>query len=276
MISSASSTLNASWVVYGEGVSDDDPAELYHEASTFYPTQLAHQLAGVYLLESNRDLRLTSTRSTKRHPHVPTIALPPASPPDVSFADVLTRRRSAKEFGTHALQLASLAAILRSACGVTRRFEVEPGTEQTFRTVPSAGALFPLEVYCLAFDVTGLTPAIYHYDPLRDVLERTRVGDVRAELANALPMAQLVESCPVALVVTAMLWRSRFKYGQRGYRFALLEAGHLAQNVLLASEGLDLGAIPVGGFYDRRLAALLAIDGVNEVPLYVLPIGSKP
>ena len=85
-----------------------------------------------------------------------------------------------------------------------------------------------------------------------------------------------MESCAVALVVTAMLWRSRFKYGQRGYRFALLEAGHLAQNVLLASEGLDLAAVPVGGFYDRRLAALLAIDGVNEVPLYVLPIGSKP
>jgi len=66
MINSSSSTLNASWVVYGEGVSDDDPAELYHEASTFYPTQLARQLAGVYLLETNRDLQLTSTRSTKR------------------------------------------------------------------------------------------------------------------------------------------------------------------------------------------------------------------
>ena len=98
MISSSSSTLNASWVVYGEGVSDDDPAELYHEASTFYPTQLARQLAGVYLLESNRDLQLTSTRSTKRHPHVQTIVLPPAAPPDVSFADIVARRRSASEF----------------------------------------------------------------------------------------------------------------------------------------------------------------------------------
>ena len=276
MMKSSSSTLNASWVVYGEGVSDDDPAELYHEASTFYPTQLARQLAGVYLLESNGELQLTSTRSTKRHPHVQTIVLPPAPPPDVSLAHVLARRRSAKGFGAHALPLVSLAAVLRSACGVTQRRQIEPGTEQTFRTVPSAGALFPLEVYCIAFGVAGLRPAIYHYDPLRDVLERIRTGDLRAELMAALPMAQLVENCPVALVVTAMLWRSRFKYGLRGYRFALLEAGHLAQNVLLASEGLDLGAVPVGGFYDRRLAALLAIDGVNEVPLYVLPIGSKP
>ena len=221
-------------------------------------------------------LHLTSTRSSKRYPHVATIALPPAAPPDVSFAGLLARRRSAATFSPDALPLGSVAAILRSAYGVTRRMDIEPGTQQTFRTVPSAGALFPLEVYCVAFDVTGLSPAIYHYDPTRDVLERTRTGDVRAELCASLPMPQLVETCPVALVVTAMLWRSRFKYGQRGYRFALLEAGHLAQNVLLASEGLDLGAVPVGGFYDRRLAALLAIDGVNEVPLYILPIGAKP
>jgi len=276
MINSSSSTLNASWVVYGEGVSDDDPAELYHEASTFYPTQLARQLAGVYLLETNRDLQLTSTRSTKRHPQFPTIVLPPASPPDVSLADILARRRSAAEFGADALPLQSVAAILRSAYGVTKRREIEPGAVQTFRTVPSAGALFPLEVYCAVFSVLGLAPAIYHYDPTRDVLELIRSGDVRVALAESLPMPQLVQNCAVALVVTAMLWRSRFKYGQRGYRFALLEAGHLAQNVLLASEGLDLAAVPVGGFYDRRLSALLAIDGVNEVPLYVLPIGTKP
>jgi SagB-type dehydrogenase family enzyme len=276
MINSSSSTLNASWVVYGEGVSDDDPAELYHEASTFYPTQLARQLAGVYLLETNRDLQLTSTRSTKRHPHVDAIALPPAPLPGASFATVVEGRRSASRFRAEPLPFVNVAAILRSAYGVTQRRTIEPGTEQTFRAVPSAGALFPLEVYCVAFRVDDLSPAIYHYDPVRDVLERIRAGDVRAELADALPMPELAQTCAVALVVTAMLWRSRFKYGQRGYRFALLEAGHLAQNVLLASEGLDLGSVPVGGFYDRRLAALLAIDGVNEVPLYVLPIGKKP
>jgi SagB-type dehydrogenase family enzyme len=202
--------------------------------------------------------------------------LPDAAPPDVSFSDVITRRRSASAFKADAMPLENLAAILRSAYGVTSRFEVEPGIYQTLRTVPSAGALFPLEVYCLAFNIDGLPPAVYHYDPTRDVLERTRNGDVRSELAESMPMAQLVASCPVALVVTAMLWRSRFKYGQRGYRFALLEAGHLAQNVLLASEALDLGSVPVGGFYDHKLATLVAIDGVNEVPLYVLPIGAKP
>ena len=70
-----------------------------------------------------------------------------------------------------------------------------------------------------------------------------------------------------------MFWRTRFKYGQRGYRFALLEAGHLVQNVLLAATALDIAAVPVGGFYDRRLADVLMVDGINEAPLYVVPLG---
>src|SRR5947209_14381926 len=131
MISSSSSTLDASWVVYGEGVSDDDPAELYHEASTFYPTQLARQLAGVYLLETNRDLQLTSTRSTKRHPHVDAVALPPAALPSASFASVVEGRRSASRFRAEPLPFENVAAILRSAYGVTQRRTIEPGTEQT-------------------------------------------------------------------------------------------------------------------------------------------------
>ena len=276
MIETSSSTLNASWVVYGEGVSDDDPAELYHEASSLSPSQIGRQLPGIYLLETNSDLKRTSTRSTKRHPHVETIALPPGSIPDGSLASVVTERRSIASFSDAPVSLAQVGTMLHTAYGVTQRMTIEPGTVQTFRTIPSAGALFPLEIYCLAFNVDGLTPAIYHFDPIRNVLERVRDGELRAELRNAVPMDGLVSTCPVAFVVTAMLWRSRFKYGQRGYRFALLEAGHLTQNLLLASTALGLGSVPIGGFYDRRVADLLAIDGVNEVPLYVVPVGSKP
>jgi SagB-type dehydrogenase family enzyme len=88
-------------------------------------------------------------------------------------------------------------------------------------------------------------------------------------------MRELAERCAIALVVSAMFWRSRFKYGQRGYRFTLLEAGHVVQNVLLAAEALELAAVPVGGFFDRKVAELLDIDGVNEAPLYVVPIGRR-
>jgi SagB-type dehydrogenase family enzyme len=249
------------------------PAEFFHEASALYPTQLTRQLPGMVFVETSPQLRLTASRSTKRHPHVEAIALPPSDLPAATLADILARRRSAGNLGTAPLDLRRIATLLRSSYGVTGRVK---GGEQSFRAAPSAGALYPLDIYPVVFAADDLAAGIYHYDPLRDVLELLRLGDTRAALLEALPMKQLAERCPVAFVITATFWRSRFKYGQRGYRFALLEAGHLAQNVLLAAEALDLGAAPIGGFYDRQLAEFLEIDGVNEGPLYVIPIGSKP
>ncbi len=271
-----SATLNASWIVYGTGatVAQDDPAELYHEASTLYPTQIARQLPGVQFLQTSVQLQATASRSTKRHPHVRTVALPAAELPSTPFGEVLTRRRSHVPGGAP-LALETVAALLRAGYGVTHSAPLELGGEQSFRTTPSAGALYPSEIYALAFNATGLGAGLYHYDPLRHVLETLREGDLREPFAATLPMRELVADCALALIVTSMFWRARFKYGQRGYRFALLEAGHLAQNVLLGAAALDLSALPVGGFYDRKLAEFLAIDGVNEAPLYVIPVGSR-
>jgi len=273
-----SATLNASWVVYGthDGVSKDDPAEFFHEASALYPTQLTRQLPGMVFVETSPQLRLTASRSTKRHSHVESIALPPSDLPATSFADLIARRRTTGNLGTGPLDLRRIATLLRSSYGVTGRIKLSHGGEQSFRAAPSAGALYPLDIYPVVLAADVLAAGIYHYDPLRDVLELLRLGDTRAALLEALPMKQLAERCPVAFVITATFWRSRFKYGQRGYRFALLEAGHLAQNVLLAAEALELAAAPIGGFYDRQLSEYLEIDGVNEGPLYVIPIGSKP
>jgi SagB-type dehydrogenase family enzyme len=273
-----SATLNASWVVYGthDGVSKDDPAEFFHEASSLYPTQLTRQLPGMVFLETSPQLQLTASRSTKRHPHLESIALPPSELPDTSLADVLASRRSAGALGTQPLDLRRIATLLRSSYGVTGRIALPQGGYQSFRTAPSAGALYPLDVYPVVFNASDLGAGVYHYDPLRDVLELLRRGDTREGLLEALPMRQLAEKCAVAFIVTATFWRCRFKYGQRGYRFALLEAGHLTQNLLLTSEALGLGAAPIGGFYDRKLAEYLEVDGVNESPVYVIPVGLKP
>jgi SagB-type dehydrogenase family enzyme len=73
--------------------------------------------------------------------------------------------------------------------------------------------------------------------------------------------------------MTAMFWRSRFKYGARAYRFALMEAGHVGQNLLLAAAALGLGAVPLGGFYDREVDAFLGVDGIYEASLYLVPVG---
>ena len=264
-------TLNLSAIVYGnDGVALDDAAELYHEASTLYPSQIERQMPGIGMVERSSQVQLTATRSTKRYSHVPTIALPAAVWPQMPLAEILAKRRSRAPAGGAPLSLGQLSSVLHSAMGITASHD-----EQHFRTTPSAGALYPSEVYVLSFAVTGVPAGLHHFDPFERVLEVIRPGDFRTKLCAALPMPQLTQECAAAFVVTSMFWRTRFKYGQRGYRFALLEAGHLVQNMLLAATALDIQAVPVGGFYDRVLADVLLIDGINEAPLYVVPLGGR-
>jgi SagB-type dehydrogenase family enzyme len=139
--------------------------------------------------------------------------------------------------------------------------------------VPSGGALYPLDVYVAAPAVTGLEEErLHHFDPLRSCLEVLGPVD-RGQLAALTPYPELVATASAVVFVTATFWRSRFKYGQRGYRFALLEAGHVAQNVLLAATALGLASVPLGGFFDRQVNGLLGVDGLHEAALYVIPVG---
>jgi SagB-type dehydrogenase family enzyme len=264
-------TINSAEMVYGGPVPWDDPAENAHEAAKLYPSTIGRQLPGIATLQSNRELQISMTRAVKRHPHRDAVALPEAELPEVSLGSVLRRRRTRYPAEGSALDLTTLAALLRASYGVTARSAHSP---QTFRSCPSAGALFPLEIYAVVSRVGGVSPGLYHFDPERAVLELLRAGDLRAELAAAVPDPAPVQHAPAALIVSAMFWRSRFKYGQRGYRFCLIESGHLAQNVLLCASACGVDAAPIGGFYDARVDALLGIDGVDEAALYVVPLGA--
>src|SRR5581483_8694883 len=166
--------------------------------------------------------------------------------------------------GARAPPLGSLAALLAAA------YRSAAGR----RPVPSGGALYPLELYVLALSVDGLEPGAYHYHPFRHRLERLGGADRRTAGA-ALVDPSLADRAAALLVVTAMFWRSRFKYGLRGYRFALLEAGHLVQNAVLAAAALAVPALPLGGFYDRRLDALVGADGLDEATVYALLLGGR-
>ena len=114
-----------------------------------------------------------------------------------------------------------------------------------------------------------------HFDPFAsrlEILHAAREADVRAALVDP----GLVDRAAALVVVTAFFWRTRFKYGARGYRFVLIEAGHVAQNMLLAATALGLDALPVGGYYDRRLDALVGADGLDEATVYAVLIGGRP
>ena len=267
---------SASLVFGGPEPAQDDPAEAFHEASKLYPSFAARQTRGG-LLDGHLGLRVSSLRSVKRSNHLPAVPLPEPALPATAFASVVEGRRSERTFAEAPLQLAELAALLHTAYGVTHELDVgAPGLGPQLRTVPSGGGLFPLEIYVLPWRVDDLPRALYHFDPLRRVLEQIRQGEFEDDVRAATVYDDVAVGCGALFVVSAMFWRTRFKYGLRGYRFALLECGHLAQNLLLAATALGLAAVPLGGFYDRRVDKLLGLDGVNESALYLVAAGVRP
>ena len=268
-------TVVATSAVYGEDpVGSDDPAELFHEASKLYPSFAARSMAGADRLTNDPALQATSRRAVRKHLHRPAVRLPPPRFPAMLLEDAIQARVSEREFGDAAVTLSELATLLFAAYGLTRGSDDVPGLVR--RTVPSGGALFPLELTVVARHVAELAEGLYHYDPEDRLLETlaTGVGPVEA-LVEASLYRDVTESAAASIVVAATFWRTRFKYGLRGYRFALLEAGHIAQNLLLVAGALGLASVPLGGFYDRQIDHLLALDGVNESALYVLCVGRR-
>lgn len=268
----------ARWVglVYGEPPALDDPAEAYHEASKVSPTQIGRQIEGARRLAASTDLQLSSSRAVRRLGRV-VAALPPPRRPECVLWDAIEARRSRREFGPDPIGGDELAALLHAGYGVTHLLESPDGSQALpFRAVPSGGALYPLELYVAALRVDGLEAGLYHFDPLLRSLEVVRIGLDADDVAALSAYPEIVAPCSALLVVASVFGRLRFKYGQRGYRFALLEAGHVGQNVLLAATALGLAAVPLGGFYDRPTDEFLGLDGVNESTLYTIAVGPVP
>ena len=263
--------------IYGaDEVPVDDPAEHYHEASKLYPA-FGARATRARELEHDVQLQASCMRAVRRNTRLDAVPLPEPELGKTPFSELVAARRSAREFAPDPVSLDELAGILHAAYGRTHQLlgDAPPGIGPQFRATPSGGGLYPLEVFTLAWRVRGLEPGLYHFDPLRRVLEIVRVGDLTAELASATIYPDPATTCAAFLVVTAVFWRTRFKYGLRGYRFALLEAGHVVQNALLAATALGLASVPLAGFFDARMDALLGLDGVEESTLYAVALGRQ-
>jgi SagB-type dehydrogenase family enzyme len=208
---------------------------------------------------------LTPTPTPERESVI--IELPePRYDSDVSIEQSLLRRRSIRSYTGESLTLQELSQLLWAAQGVT-----DP---KGFRTAPSAGALYPLELYVVAGDVQDLSPGVYRYEPLEHGLVRTMEGDKRAELADAAVWQNFVGEGAIVIVFTAVYERTTGKYGDRGIRYVHMELGHAAQNLCLQATAMDLGAVTVGAFYDEEVVELLDLPG-DEQPLYIIPVGRK-
>lgn len=208
--------------------------------------------------------------STKKRLQVSNNMIPLPEPKlksQVSLEEAIFKRRSQREFQDKPLTLEQLSQILWAAQGVT---DVRSG----FRAAPSAGALYPLEIYVVVGEngVGELDASVYHYIPDGHRLELHLEKDIKDELfAAALSQGAVLQS-PVSLVIAAGYERTTGKYGERGVRYVWLEAGHVAQNVYLEATVLGLGTVTIGAFDDERIIKVLQLP-LEHQPLYIMPIG---
>ena len=201
------------------------------------------------------------------------VRLPGLAVPPVPLDWAILERRTDTSFGTDPISLGDLSSLLTGGYGATDRPSAVG--DRSFRTVPSAGALYPLELYVHVRAVTGVEPGLHHFAATAGVLQRLRPLP-HEELARAFVQPDVIGSAAAVILITAVFERTTFKYGERGYRFTLLEAGHVAQNIDLIAAALHLPAANLGGFFDRELEALLDIDGVEHSLVYAVAIGSNP
>jgi SagB-type dehydrogenase family enzyme len=211
---------------------------------------------------------------SKQYRRSPRMALPPLPQQLGDLADAIRHRRSVRHFGGLPISLVQLAALLFCGYGVTG---YEDPQRRCFprRAVPSGGGLYPLEVYPLVLAVEGLTPGVYHYEAYTHALELLTPGTLDEALAQHLLHEELAIGPAVVVVLSGLFERSSVKYDESGYRYTLLEAGHVGHALSLAATALGLGACPVAGFVEDGVNDLVGLDGVDETALYLLVIGQR-
>jgi SagB-type dehydrogenase family enzyme len=193
---------------------------------------------------------------------------PQGEPAAADLWQCLARRRSRRGYQSRPLTRDELAGLLWATQGIT-------GAAGSFllRAAPSAGALYPVETYLAVHRVAEVSPGIWHYQPSNASLEMIRAGDYRRQLVEAGLGQGFLGSAGAVFIWTGVLNRARWKYRERAIRYLFLDAGHICQNLMLAATALGLGVCPVGAFFDGEVEALLQVDGVEEVALYLAAVG---
>ncbi len=189
---------------------------------------------------------------------------PPRLDGAMSVERALLTRRSVRGYRDEPLTLAEAGQLLWAAQGIT--------SSRGLRAAPSAGALYPLEVYLVAGRVDGIAPGIYRYRPAGHILERVVSGDRREDLCRAAFGQSPPENAPASLVFTAVYGRTTRKYGERGLRYVYMDHGHAAENVYLQAVSLGLGTVLIGAFDDEAVKRFLSLPA-GEEPLSIMPVG---
>jgi SagB-type dehydrogenase family enzyme len=209
--------------------------------------------------------QVRGTTQTVTESKTDAIRLPdPARDSDTSIEAALLARRSVRSYQDSALTLAEISQLLWAAQGIT-----SPGR---LRTAPSAGALYPLEMYVVAGNVDDLPDGVYKYVPDKHDVAKMLDGDKRDELCKAALGQSSVRNAAAVIVISAVYERTTVKYGDRGIQYVHMESGHAAQNIFLQAVPLNIGTVVIGAFYDEAVKKILKMPA-SEQPLYIMPAG---
>jgi SagB-type dehydrogenase family enzyme len=190
-----------------------------------------------------------------------------------ALLQVIGERTSTRAFGPSTMALTDLAHLLKGSYGLGRAIALPDGLETPARAVPSAGGLYPLELYALLSRVETIADGLYHYSVIDHTLERVRTDVDPDAFGEAVIAAPLLENANAVVFMSAVLDRTLRKYGPRGYRYILIEAGHVAQNLCLLATERGLASLCVGGFFDSRLNRVLDLEPRTELVVYCVAVG---
>lgn len=238
----------------------------YHQASSAQPFHLTLEAS----IQSEDWPAEWSEIHTKEYPRLPLIRLPRTSAPEMPLGTALARRTSCR-FPSDETDIDSyrLATLLEHSIGPQQK---QTDDDLARRRYPSAGARFPTEAYLLVSRCDDIAPGVYHYSITEHGLRLLRndpyVENVKTQILNN----EWASTARIWIVLTAVMWRGYDKYGERAYRYALLEAGHVMQNLCLTAAAIGLGITPVGGFADVALWELLDVGDDQELPSYIAVI----
>lgn len=202
------------------------------------------------------------------------VSLPPPNGQS-ALASLLAARKSCRTFALAAMPLTNVAQLLDNAYGIIDLVVRDNGLRSVTRPVPSAGGLYPLDLRVATTRVTGIADAIYRYNVLHRCLEPDPRGQTMKELSEHLLTQYFLRDANLVFFLSAVFDRTCRKYGARGYRYVLIEAGHVAQNLCLSATELQLGSLCVGGFRDQRLNRALALDEGREAVIYCVGVGTQ-
>lgn len=243
--------------------------ELYDTLAWEYMEKSRHDRETI---RTHRRPEIAETARYKTYPDAAKIELPVEwTLQEARIQPLLQRRRSLRRYDTTApLKLSELAFLLWASQGITARLG-----GHFLRTAPSAGALYPIETYLVVEHVDEVEPGLYHFDAGHFQLEKLS-GEVSAVDAARVCLNQdFIRDAHLVVFWTAVMRRSMGKYGERGFRYLFLDAGHICQNLLMAAEALNCGACPIAAFYDQEANDLLGIDEKNETLVYAAALGRK-